>query len=124
MAYIKKLKENELVGGKDITDVYPISSTQAIYRQDPEGLAPENVPQLLEESLQDIEKKLLTLSQVTVELRQHLEQLQQWKRKMESVNRDGRIDTVKEMEYLLENIPEGAQVDFANNSDISNMFRD
>lgn len=31
MAYIKKLKDNELIGGVDETDVYPITSTQAVY---------------------------------------------------------------------------------------------
>lgn len=31
MAYIKKLKDNELIGGIDETDVYPITSTQAVY---------------------------------------------------------------------------------------------
>lgn len=34
MAYIKKLKDNELIGGIDETDVYPITSTQAVYDND------------------------------------------------------------------------------------------
>ena len=34
MAYIKKLKNNELVGGTDNTDVYPITSTEAVYGPD------------------------------------------------------------------------------------------
>ena len=31
MAYIKTLKDNELVGGTDETDVYPITHTKAIF---------------------------------------------------------------------------------------------
>lgn len=34
MAYIKKLKYNELVGGTDNTDVYPVTSTEAVYGPD------------------------------------------------------------------------------------------
>ena len=56
MAYIKTLKDNELVGGIDNTDVYPISTTQAIYRQNPDGTVPSGIQhQRLEESLQDHE---------------------------------------------------------------------
>lgn len=31
MAYIKKLKNNELIGGTDNTDVYPVTSTKAVF---------------------------------------------------------------------------------------------
>ena len=31
MAYIKRVKYNELVGGQDNTDVYPITQTKAVY---------------------------------------------------------------------------------------------
>ena len=56
MAHIKTLKNNELIGSKDNSDVYPISSSQAIFRQNPDGSIPEGIQhQRLEESLQDIE---------------------------------------------------------------------
>ena len=57
MAYIKTLKDNELIGGKDNTDVYPVSTSQAIFRQKPDGTIPEGIKhQRLEESLEDIEE--------------------------------------------------------------------
>lgn len=31
MAYIKRLKDNELVGGTDNTDVYPLTTAKAVY---------------------------------------------------------------------------------------------
>ena len=34
MAYIKKLKDNELIGGTDNTDVYPVTSTEAVYNKE------------------------------------------------------------------------------------------
>lgn len=34
MAYIKKLKDNELIGGTDNTDVYPVTSTEAVYNRE------------------------------------------------------------------------------------------
>ena len=34
MAYIKKLKNNELIGGTDNTDVYPVTSTEAVYNKE------------------------------------------------------------------------------------------
>lgn len=40
MAYIKTLKDNELVGGTDQSDVYPVSSTQAIFSQKSDGTVP------------------------------------------------------------------------------------
>lgn len=56
MAYIKTLKDNELIGGTDNTDVYPVSTSQAIFRQNPDGTVPEGIQhQRLEDSLQDHE---------------------------------------------------------------------
>lgn len=34
MGRIKKLKNNELVGGTDNTDVYPVTSTKAVFDED------------------------------------------------------------------------------------------
>lgn len=34
MAYLKKLKNNELIGGIDNTDVYPITTTHGVYSPD------------------------------------------------------------------------------------------
>jgi len=51
MAYVKILKENELFGGTDNTDVYPVSSTQAIMSQSSDGGRPEGVPMKLEDRL-------------------------------------------------------------------------
>ena len=57
MAYIKTLKDNELIGGTDNTDVYPVSTTQAIYSQKPDGTVPEGIKhQRLEERLEDHEE--------------------------------------------------------------------
>ena len=56
MAYIKTLKDNELIGGTDNTDVYPVSTTQAIFSQKPDGTVPEGIKhQRLEERLEDNE---------------------------------------------------------------------
>jgi hypothetical protein len=58
MAYIKTLKENELTGGIDNTDVYPVTSTQAIYCQDSQGKVPKGRKPKLEDRLEDIENSL------------------------------------------------------------------
>lgn len=63
MAYIKKLKDNELIGGTDNTDVYPISTTQALYSQDNAGNVRmsknnPNQPEKLEERLVDHEDNI------------------------------------------------------------------
>ena len=56
MAYIKTLKDNELIGGQDNTDVYPISTTQAIFSQNQDGSVPLGIKhQKLEDRLQDNE---------------------------------------------------------------------
>lgn len=56
MAYIKTLKDNELIGGTDNTDVYPVSTTQAIFSQKPDGTVPGGIKhQRLEERLEDNE---------------------------------------------------------------------
>lgn len=34
MGYIKKLKNNELIGGTDKTTIYPVTSTKAVYDED------------------------------------------------------------------------------------------
>ena len=50
MAYIKILKDNELVGGTDETDVYPITHTKAIFDSNNKEL-----DQRLEENDDDME---------------------------------------------------------------------
>ena len=69
MAYIKTLKDNELIGGQDNTDVYPVSTTQAIFSQKPDGTVPEGRKQLLEDRLEEDERNTeeLTTRQDTVE---------------------------------------------------------
>lgn len=37
MGYIKKLKNNELVGGTDKTTIYPVTSTKAVFEEVTEG---------------------------------------------------------------------------------------
>lgn len=62
MAHIKILKDNELIGGRDNSDVYPVSSTQAIFSQMPDGSIPPGIRhQRLEERLQDHESLLAEL---------------------------------------------------------------
>ena len=56
MAYIKTLKDNELIGGQDNTDIYPVTTTQAIFSQKPDGTVPEGRKQLLEERLEEDER--------------------------------------------------------------------
>lgn len=61
MAYIKTLKDNELVGGTDTKDVYPVSTTQALYSQEADGtvrMSKDNPlqPEKLEERLEDHEE--------------------------------------------------------------------
>lgn len=69
MAYIKTLKDNELIGGQDRTDVYPISSTQAIYSQNPDGTIPSGIKhQKLEDRLKDHEDDAQELHRKTEKL--------------------------------------------------------
>lgn len=69
MAHIKTLKNNELIGGTDNTDVYPISTTQAIFSQKPDGTVPEGIKhQRLEERLEDHEEDASVLHQQTEKL--------------------------------------------------------
>lgn len=56
MAYIKTLKENELFGGQDNVEIYPVSTTQAIFSQKENGGIPEGVEYKLEDRLQENEK--------------------------------------------------------------------
>ena len=68
MAYIKTLKDNELIGGQDNTDVYPVTTSQAIYRQNPNGSKPGGVKQKLEDTLQDHEDDAKELHRKTEKL--------------------------------------------------------
>lgn len=70
MAYIKTLKDNELVGGTDTKDVYPVSTTQALYSQEADGtvrMSKDNPlqPEKLEERLEDHEEDAQELHQKT-----------------------------------------------------------
>ena len=66
MAYIKTLKDNELIGGTDNTDVYPVSTTQAIYSQKPDGTLPDGIKhQKLEDRLFDGEEDARELHRKT-----------------------------------------------------------
>ena len=38
MGKIKKILENELIGGTQSTDVYPVTSTKAVYNENNESL--------------------------------------------------------------------------------------
>lgn len=64
MAYIETLKESMI---KDVTpgtadqDVYPATSSQAVFRQNASGQAPSGVRQKLEDSLVDIENDISNL---------------------------------------------------------------
>lgn len=53
MAYIKKLKNNELIGGTDNTDVYPVTSTKAVY--DPDNVSQEDINNDRLERIQTLE---------------------------------------------------------------------
>jgi hypothetical protein len=73
MAYIKRLKDNELVGGTDDKDVYPVSTTQALYSQDSEGNVRMDKgdplkPERLEDRLEDHEADALVLHSQTERL--------------------------------------------------------
>ena len=62
MAYIKTLKDNELIGGTDNTDVYPVSTTQALFSQTSDGrvrmkgLKPEKLEDRLEDHEEDAQE--------------------------------------------------------------------
>lgn len=62
MAYIKTLKDNELIGGKDNTDVYPVTTTQAIFSQDNNGVArsKDGKPEKLEDRLNSLQSEIIT----------------------------------------------------------------
>ena len=77
MAYIKTLKDNELIGGTDNTDVYPVSTTQAIYSQKPDGTIPEGIKhQRLEDRLFDGEEDARELHRKAEKLVLYLENSQ------------------------------------------------
>ena len=74
MAYIKTLKDNELIGGTDNTDVYPVTTTQAIYSQRPDGRVPEGIKhQKLEDRLEDHEEDALELHRKAEKLAVYIE---------------------------------------------------
>lgn len=59
MGKIKKILENELVGGTQSTDVYPVTSTRAVYNEDNKRL---------DDILTELESKLPNInSQMTVQ---------------------------------------------------------
>lgn len=72
MAYIKTLKDNELIGGQDNTDIYPVTTSQAIYRQNSNGSKPDGVKQKLEDTLQDHENDAKELHRKTERLTTYL----------------------------------------------------
>ena len=77
MAYIKTLKDNELIGGTDNTDVYPVSTTQAIFSQKPDGTIPEGIKhQRLEDRLFDGEEDARELHRKAEKLVLYLENSQ------------------------------------------------
>lgn len=85
MASIYKIKESELIGGVSNDDLYPVTSTQAIYSQASDGSKPYGVAKILEDRLQEGEQSLNNLSDNTY-------------RKSETYNRqeiDNRINTVR-----------------------------
>lgn len=85
MASIYKIKESELIGGTSNDDLYPVTSTQAIYSQGSDGSKPYGVAKILEDRLQEGEQSLNNLSDKTY-------------RKSETYNRqeiDNRINTVR-----------------------------
>ena len=61
MAYIETLKESMIKETTSNEDVYPATSSQAVFRQTAEGSAPSGVKQKLEDSLLDIEQGISTL---------------------------------------------------------------
>ena len=69
MAIIKVLKDEQLIGGTSNTKVYPVTSTQAVYRQTSEGVTNG----LLETSLQDIEDDAQELHSKTEKIKPSLE---------------------------------------------------
>lgn len=69
MAIIKVLKDEQLIGGAGNTKVYPVTSTQAVYRQTSEGATNG----LLETSLQDIEDDAKELHSKTEKIKPSLE---------------------------------------------------
>lgn len=90
MAYIKKILENELIGGTDNTDVYPVTTSQAIFRQNPDGHAPEGVRPRLEDTLQDHEEDAQELHRKTEKLVVYLDN----NKKDQTLEITGNVNTV------------------------------
>lgn len=62
MAYIKILKDNELLRGTDNTDVYPVTTTQAVFSQKADGSRPDEAGrQRLEDRLEGMESDIKEL---------------------------------------------------------------
>lgn len=63
MAKIRKLKDLHLVGGVCDVQIYPETSTSAVYSRDKDDNPIEGVADILEDRLEDIEGKLTELSE-------------------------------------------------------------
>lgn len=57
MGKVKKILENELVGGTQTTDVYPVTSTKAVYDENNERL--DNILKVSQEKLTELEGKVI-----------------------------------------------------------------
>lgn len=67
MGKIKKILENELVGGTQSTDVYPITSTKAVYDENNKSL--DNI---IKETQETIEAEVARLEETDNEIKEEL----------------------------------------------------
>lgn len=74
MGKIKKILENELVGGTQTTDVYPVTSTKAVYDENNERL--DKILEASQEKLTELEPKVSRNSDNIVNLQQKIDNLQ------------------------------------------------
>lgn len=71
---------------------------------------------------QEIIDTIETLVSDIDDLKEQVRVLTEWKHQMDEVNEDGVINTFKEAENLVKDIPEGTILGFAETSDINNLF--
>jgi len=99
MAYIHKIKEKEIIGGTEDIDLYPVTSTQAVYSQNKNGAVPTGVEPKLEDRLSKQEEGIQYLDAAVVENTQEITNIRQNTYTKEQV--DNLINTSKGVIFVL-----------------------
>ena len=99
MAYIHKIKEKEIIGGTEDIDLYPVTSTQAVYSQNKNGAVPAGVEPKLEDRLSKHEEGIQYLDAAVVENTQEITNIRQNTYTKEQI--DNLINTSKGVIFVL-----------------------